>query len=253
VRWQCESQVGLLAKPNQTFVPVTPAGAKASLDDLIGTYTLSADGTLDGTGIRRMTGHVAEAVRAGLIDQDDATRDERCREPIEQLLRGATIKVTDIANSDDPYKPMQIKFSVHWPGFAEVTKSRLIFHPGLYHFQQPAPLGTTERHYNIQFPYCHYDRDRAIIQLPAGFALRPVTAPDPLDASVITYKTSVTADSASNRLHYARDYSCSLLTVRAGRAADLRGAYDQIATGDQLEAVAERKGAARAVDSGDAP
>jgi hypothetical protein len=250
--WELMGQVGLVVRPEkQEFFPVPPTPASASLLKITGSFELSADGRLTGNGVQTFTGQLSAVKRNATRGMTALETERFFATALQDDLKGAKVKVTDVEGREEASAPIKVRFTADWPDFAVATKSRLIFHPAIFHFQQSLPITAEVRHSNFQFPFRWSARDETIIRLPAGFEMESKRQPAPMPGEVLSYRCEIAQEKVSKRLHFDRDFVSNLVTAQAKANDVLLQIYRTIAQADQFELVL-RKTALDAAEKDDA-
>lgn len=234
-----QGQHGLLGlNLKQEFVSVPfPAPDKSAI---VTSGALEVDrlGTLRGELKRLFTGHQAMRVRRKLEPISDF--DARAKEAAAEFgfdAGSAEVTVTAIAGLDDCEVPLELKATVTWPGFATVTKDRLIIRSATMHATEVPPFVSQVRHGTVRFPFPWKSLDRYTIQVPEGFAPEAPSAPGTIDGGAIQYKLEIGYERERRRLHVRREMTSGLVEVAQGNYPQLKLWYESVARADQHEIV----------------
>jgi len=236
--WQLEGQVGLLALDRkQEFVPVPPSPSETSLVTSIGVFEVDAEGTLTGECRRTFTGHSAAIVRAQLLAAAVEKRDELARAKFRFDEKVVEFTLTKTDGLDDCEKPVELTGKLRWPGFAVLTKDRLVIRPAVFRAESTTPFSATERRYPVHFRYRWQELDRLAIRGPAGYEPEAPDAPTPMRSDTLSYRAHLSYDPAKRYLHLRREFVCNLTDIATKEYPALRDWYDQLGRGDQHEIV----------------
>jgi hypothetical protein len=168
--WREEGVKALVSdskKPMFILSRLSPPEASASRRT--GKFSLSAEGTLEGDVEETFTGHTAEDRRAEMEGQDSAKLAEDLKAKIMKLFPQAEVSTSTFEGVDDSGKPLVVRYHVAIPNYAQRTGKRILFQP-LFFQRGEAPLFTSsERHYDVFFPYAWRESDEIRIKLPEGF------------------------------------------------------------------------------------
>lgn len=250
--WEITGQVALVVRPvKQEFVPVPASPASATVLKLTGTFELAADGRLSGHGVQTFTGQLSAIKRYATRAMTALEAERFFATGLRDELKGATVKITDVEGREEASAPIKVAFTLDWPDFAVATRTRLIFHPAIFHYQQPAPFTAEVRHSNFQFPFRWSARDETIISIPAGFELESKRQPAPMPGEALSYRCDIAQERVSKRIHYDRDFSSNLVVAQAKANAPLRQIYNAIVSADQFELVL-RQTAVKSAEGDDA-
>lgn len=251
--WESEGEAALIAAHGQQFVPVPYAPAEHSRMTNTGRFELDAEGQLEGTATRQLTGHPAEIARFQLRNAGPEARRNYFRRALHGELKGAEIEIERISGLDDPYVPIQVSYHLKWPGFAERTNTRLIFHPCVFHWTQTSPFTSADRQDNFRFPYRWQESDRLTIGLPEGYSIEAKEMPSSIPSAALSYVCRIAQEAKSGRLHYSRDFTSNVTLAPPAAARAIFAIYNGITARDQFELVAVRKAPAPKTDTGEAP
>jgi hypothetical protein len=236
--WSSEGQEALIVQPaRQEFIPTPIRPSSQSQIENSGSFQLSAEGALSGSGTRTYTGHQAAERRLAILKLQPAEIADYFSARLRDDMPGATVTITGVQGADHPESPLAISFDLSWPDFSTATKNRLIFHPSLFHAGQPPPLTSTVRHYPFQFPYCWTESDRTVIAIPAGYELESKQIPGPLPGSGLSYESEIAQEQVSKKIHYSRTFVSNLLSAPAADNGALLRVYRAIADRDSFELV----------------
>ncbi len=168
--WDEEGVYALISDPKEpTFIQTPIAPAEASLDEHLGHFKLSTDGTLSGDASERYTGHRGEEYRGQLIDLSPPQREEWFHDRMGNMFPGGEFTDFKVENLEDAAKPLRLTYRLSAPGFAQVTGKRTLFQPNVFRRAQGTPFTASERKSTIEFRYGWKEVDRIRIELPAGY------------------------------------------------------------------------------------
>ena len=192
--WREEGMAALISDPKKSFfekVPLSPPEASASTR--ASTFSLSADGTLEGDVVETHTGHRAGERRLGMLGDSSVKRDETLKDSLRSAFPGAEVTSIVISNVEDASKPLMMTYHLRVPGYAQRTGRRLLFQP-LVLQRGDAPLfSASERRYPIMFPYSYTESDNVAIRLPDGMELDHPDVPGNINADgFLTYTLKLT-------------------------------------------------------------
>jgi hypothetical protein len=237
--WYNEGQVGLLAQEgNQTFinVPFTPADQSVTVSS--GTFQLSAEGDLNGECTQRRTGQEAAGLRTSLWDQTPQRQQEILKERLSDEHKGAEIVVSKVEGVEDPEAPVVATFTMRLPGFAVLTKDRLVLRPSAFRGQANSPFASAVRHNAVQFPYPWEEIDRLTVELPPGYEPESVVSPAPVQgADVLIWRARVSYEADKRLVHLQREFALGGVLFPVKQYAAVKGWFDAIDEGDQHELV----------------
>jgi transglutaminase-like putative cysteine protease len=173
-----------------------------------GKFTLSADGTLEGTVRLEYDGQQAISRRREEFRDSDSKREQNIVDEIKSHMSTAEIRNLTIENFEDISKPLTYVFKVKVPNYAQRVGKRMILQPGYFEYGSSPVFAAADRTYDVYFPYPWSEIDDIQIDLPAGMALDSADAPaevaDPKRIGVDRVQMSI--DNAKNILIYRRNF-----------------------------------------------
>jgi len=241
--WTSQGDIGLLAQEgDQTFIPLRPSPPQESIITTTGKLQLDEEGTLRGTVRRKITGQPAFNLRAQLLDEETKVQEEKLRDQLSDELRNTTVKVLKIDGMDGVGTPLEVVFEIEYPGFAVVTKDRLILRPALLRTADTSPFSAATRRRPVQFPYAWGELDDLTVTLPAGYVPDQTLTPAApiLEKGQFYYKTALNFDPALNALHSRREFVLFTPDWLPELYPRLKGWFDAMASSDQAEIVFRR-------------
>ena len=239
--WENEGFGGLLALDNKDeFIDVPFPPASQSRISNGGTLRLENDGTLDGDCRITFTGHDAANVRQHLHGRNTERQTAIARKNLERQFAPAELNGIQIENIDAPGKPLEISFSMRWPGYATVADNRLIFHPFMFRANEHPPFAAAERQNAVYFPYNHEESDALTITLPDGYELEAKEIPPSCPGKILSYKIQIGYNRKKHTLHIQRDFTSSLISASASDYPALKRWYDAVSTSDQHSLVLKK-------------
>jgi uncharacterized protein DUF3857/transglutaminase superfamily protein len=159
------------------FVKTPMSGPEKSVVRRRARLRLDEQGTLEGTVKLEFGGHFG----ARLKDEADGLSAEECeadiREGILERVTAAEVSDIKIENVTDLEKPYTYSYTIRVPRYATPTGSRLFLQPALFQFGREPRFKTSERKYDVYFPFAWTEDDEVRIQLPEGFELEDAESP----------------------------------------------------------------------------
>ena len=176
--WRQEGVYALISDPKTpVFIQTEASPAAASAESTTGSFSLSAEGELEGDAEETFTGHRAFDLRLNLAGESAERREEWLKDRIIQRFPEAQISEIAIENADDPGQPLTFRYHLIAPRYAQLAGSRIFFHVLPFQRSQASPFSASERHNPVQFPYAWSESDNINIRPPAGFVLDKPTSP----------------------------------------------------------------------------
>lgn len=208
--WFEEDQIAFLLD-NKTYIQTkTPISeAEQSVAKRKGKFTLSEDGTLEGTVEIEYTGHLAYKYKANNYDESENKREEILKESIKNRLSTAEISdVRVLVNLEDSEKPFVYKYKIKVPNYAQKTGKRLFFQPGFFEYGKSPTFTSEDRNYGVYFQFPWAERDEIEIQMPEGYSLDNAESPGTISdqQNIGRVNVEIGVKETSNVLIYKRDF-----------------------------------------------
>ena len=174
----------------------------------VGKFTLSADGSLEGSVHIEYSGQQAISRRRDDYRASETKRRESLEEDIKARLSTAELSRVTIENFDDTTKPLIYSYNVRIPSYAQRTGQRLFLQPGFFEYGVKPLFAAATRQHSIHFAYPWSETDEIEIKLPQGFVLDSPDLPAAIaDAKKIGgLKLVINYDTTSRTLRYRRDF-----------------------------------------------
>jgi len=207
--WQREDVRSLIVSDTNNVWRNTPiSDFKKSPARRNGTFTLSADGTLEGEIKLEYDGHQAISRRRDQFKDSPEKREENIKEEIKSLISTAEISNISIQNFEDSSKPLTYVMKVKVPNYAQKAGKRLIIQPGFFEYGSSPVFASATRTHSVYFPYPWSEKDTISIKLPDGFALDSAERPGNVGDTGGIGKDIVemSLDKTKNTLIYSRDF-----------------------------------------------
>ncbi|MCX6951662.1 MAG: hypothetical protein NTV51_05700 [Verrucomicrobia bacterium] len=248
VPWEQEGQVGLLALDRkEEFVPVPAAAPDKNLVGGMGVFEVDAEGTLSGPCRRSFTGHSAARLRNQLIAATGERRNEIAKGKFGFDTKLVELTITKIDGLEDSEKPLEFTATLRWPGFAVLTKDRMVVRVSVFHADGSTPFSATERRHPVHFPYRWQEIDRFTLRLPPEYRPEAPTAPPPMPGDVLSFRMQLAYEKEKNLLHVRRDFVSNLMDIAPAGYPQFKNWHAALSRADQHEVVFLRRAAGAAV------
>jgi hypothetical protein len=139
------------------------------------------DGSIEGDVQETYTGHHAEDGRSEVYAKSNTEREEWVKDQVTRMFPNADVTEIKFENVEDTTRPLQIRYHLDAPGFAQITGKRLLIQPIAFQRGEASPFSASERRYAVLFPYAWKETDWVSIKLPPGYALDNAQAPPSLN------------------------------------------------------------------------
>lgn len=236
--WNRENVRAMLIGEGGSIWKTTPASDYTkSTAKRIGKFSLTPDGSLEGTVRLEYSGHQALDRRQEEFRDSQSKREETLKGLVKSRISTAEISDLVISNFDDNTKPLTYSFKVKVPNYAQKAGKRMILQPGFFENGSSTVFTSATRTYSIYFPYPWSEDDDVEIRLPEGYALDSPDVPARLGDSqnISSLKISMEHQPARNVLHYKRNFhfgggGSTLFPV--GSYQPLKGLFDSFHRAD---------------------
>jgi hypothetical protein len=236
--WFTQGDIGLLAQEGkETFLPLRPTLAQDSLITTTAELQLTADGTLEGTVRRKITGQPAFNLRTQLLNTTE-TQAEVLQEQLEGELPGMTVSLRQVDGVEGIGTPIELVFLVSCPGYAVAAKDRLIVRAAALRRSGVSPFPAAERRKAVQFPYAWGEIDDLTIKLPDGYVTEELSPVAPrFEKGQFYHKVVHSFDAARAALRTRREFVLLQPDWLPEQYPQLKDHFDAVANSDRAELV----------------
>lgn len=193
-------------KPLFSTIPASPA--RLSAVNRKGRFTLSADGTLQGSVEVVYTGHEASWKRLDAWDQSQEETDRKLSEGITARIPGAEVSAIQWENLRPQTGPVTLRYQVTVPGYAENAGQRLVLVPGYFARGRTPVFTAPERKQRLQWSHAWTEADDIEIAIPADWEIEQATLPPPFPESsgTMTAKHEIAFSRRRNAVLFKRQF-----------------------------------------------
>ena len=205
--WEYEGVAALIADQQKPILMTTPISEPAkSAIHRKGTFTLTADGTLEGDIRSEFVGHSAATQKEDYDDLEPSERETRLKEGLESRLgQGVDVSNMKFENITDPIAPAVFTYHIKVPGYAQRTGRRLFFQPGFFRKGIKPMLSGDTRVHPVYIDYPWVEDDDIAITLPDGFELEDAENLALFDAKTIaTHDVEISRSRDGRAIRYVR-------------------------------------------------
>lgn len=142
-----------------------------------GTFTLDADGTLEGDVTVSYGGYAGISRKRWAAGEQQEELDTDFREEISKVLPSAEITGLEWVNLKSREMPVTVRCRLRVPGYAEAVGSKLIVPLNVFTHNQPAVFSSETRKFHIMFDYASLETDEISITMPKGYKPDAPSAP----------------------------------------------------------------------------
>jgi hypothetical protein len=204
----------------------------------MGSFTLSADGTLSGSVDTSHIGPNGAEWRGLIKYTDEKERREYWEHYVAETLPGVTLDAFQFIEPAALDKPLEFHYKVTAHQYAHQAGPLLLVRPrvvGSY----ARPFDDRPRIYPIDLEATGRWHDSFDIALPAGYVVDETPDPVNLDLDFASYHSSVSAK--GNTLHYEREYIVRQVELPATKAKEFRALESAILSDEKGSAVLKKQ------------
>ncbi len=225
-----------LEKDNSTWVRTPLPEASVSRVERTAQLKLSDTGELEGKLTFKYTGLEAIARRSEQHNEDQAERKKFLEEQVQEYIPvGINVELTNHPNWDDPASDLVAEFNLKVPGWISSAGRRVLFPASLFGGQEKNVFEHANRTHPIYFEFPFQRIDDITVELPAGWKVTSLPAPDKQGNQKIAYTLKLEND--NGKLHISRNLTIDVLMMESQYYSALRGFYQIVRTGDEQQVI----------------
>jgi hypothetical protein len=215
-----QGSYGILSAGAESQLIALPVlGPDTNGTDRKGSFTLSADGVLNGTVDTSHSGPEGADFRMFLKYTDAKERDEFWEKYVGRDLPGVSLDSFQFVQPPSLDKPMEFHYAVTVPQYAHAAGPLLLVRPRVVG-DDAIPFDDKPRTLPIALDATGRWHDSFDITLPAGYVVDETPDPVDVDTDFASYHSSISAK--GNVLHYQREYIVKQVEISADKAADFK-------------------------------
>ena len=226
----------LLEKDATTWVRTPLPEAAVSRVERTAQLRLSDTGDLEGKLTLKYTGLEAMVRRDEEHNEDAAERKKFLEDQVEEYIpTGSNVELTNHPAWDDSASDLVAEFNLKVPGWVSSAGRRVMFPAALFGGQEKHVFEHGDRTHPIYFEFPFQRIDDITVELPAGWKMASLPAPDKQGNQAIAYNLKLEDD--KGKLHITRTLSIGVLLMDAKYYSALRDFYQTVRTGDEQQIV----------------
>ena len=197
---------------------------------------LTETGGLEGKLTLTYTGLEAAQRRVEQRLADDAGHKKFLEDEVKEFI--PVISEVDLTNKPDwknSAQPLVAEFDLKVPGWVSGAGHRALFPVGIFSAPEKHLFDHANRVHPIYFEYPFERADDVSIDLPLGWQISNMPAPQKQDGHIITY--SVQAENNKGTLHLSRKLNVDVLLLDAKYYGALRNFFQVVRTGDEQQII----------------
>ncbi len=220
-------------KPRFQFIDTPKSTSAYSVIRRNATFTLSADGTLEGDIMVSPSGHTAFAFRHRFSPKTETERQDLVTKDLRERL--GQVEVTDcrVQLPDDIDQPPSFSCHIKIADYATVLGDRLLLPLAFFQKGLEEVFSATTRKSNIYFPFFLAEEDKISVAVPEGFELEPPGFfEDVGGGDKVHYSPRVSIEDGGRRILFERSYARRVFMVPVDNYGVLREIYSKIVQQD---------------------
>ena len=237
LEWSETGVAGLrLDKDGGTWIKTTLPEPSESRIERVGKFKLSDTGDLEGkltvtyTGLQAMNHRVAER------HADDVARKKFLEERVTAQIEGAAeAELTNKPDWASSEAPLVAEFNLKVLGWASNAGSRAVIPAAIFAADEKGTFEHANRVHPIYFDYPFEKADDITVELPPGWQVKSVPAPQDQGTKAVAYVLKV--DATPGSLHLTRKLSINIMLLDAKYYSALRNFYQLVRTSDGQQIV----------------
>ncbi len=233
--WREEGQKALVCDGKEpVFVDVPALAPEKSAERRRANLKLDADGNLTGTLEVSYTGHRAASWRVEIDTWKADQREKDLRESVTGRLEGADVSKIEVEELENPEKPLVIKYSLSFPGFATKAGKRMLFSPGIFQRGLKVRFSASQRVHPLFFNYAWLEDDEVRIELPEGASASDLAWAEPFSIGKFgDFRATVGVE--GRILVYRRSFKFAGGVFLVGDYVPMKRAFEALFTADNRE------------------
>ena len=230
-----------LDKDGGSWLPTTlPSSAESSIRRK-GELKLSDTGDLEGKLTLTFTGLEASRRRVEERLADDAERKKSLEDEVKESIPAACeVELTNTPDWKSSTPSLVAEFTLKVPGWAAGAGRRALLPVGLFSAPEKHLFDHTDRVQPIYFSFPFQRADDVNIDLPLGWQISTLPAPQKQDGHVISY--SMQAENNKGTLHLNRTLNVDILLLEPKYYAALRNFFQTVRTVDEQQVILQPAG-----------
>jgi hypothetical protein len=237
LEWPETGVAGLrLDKDGGTWIQTTLPQASESRIERTAKLKLTDTGELEGKLTVTFTGLQAMDRRVEQRHSDEAGRKKFLEEDVKECIPvGAEVDLTNQPDWKSSSLPLVAEFNLRIPGWAAGAGRRALLSVGIFSAPEKHIFEHTQRVHPIYFQFPSQKVDDVTIDLPLGWQVQSLPAPQNQDGHVVVY--NMKAEKGANSLLLTRKVTVDVLLLDTKYYAALRSFFQAVRTGDEEQIV----------------
>ena len=197
---------------------------------------INETGDLEGKLTVTFTGLEASTLRVEQRLTDDADRKKALEDEVKgSIPAGCEVELTNSPDWKNSSSPLVAEYTLKVPGWIAGAGRRALLPMGLFSAPEKHLFDHAERVHPIYFAFPFQRADDISLELPLGWQISTVPAPQKLDAKALVY--TIEAKNNHGALHLTRVLDVDLMILPVENYANLRKIFQLVRTGDEQQVV----------------
>ena len=193
-------------------------------------------GDLEGTLTITYTGLEAMYHRLDERHADEVERKKYLEERVKsQIEAGTEVELTNKPDWTNPETPLVAEFKLKIPGWASNAGKRVVIPAAIFTVAEKRIFEHSNRVQPIYFDYPYEKVDDVTIELPPGWQVSSIPAPQDADKKIVGYNLKV--EQSAGALRLTRKVTIDFLLLEQKYYAPLRAFFQLVRTGDGEQVV----------------
>jgi hypothetical protein len=237
LEWSETGVTGLrLDKEGGSWIQSTLPQSSESKIERKAKLNLSETGDLEGKLTVTYTGLEGMNRRVEKLHSDEADRKKYLEDEVKEYVPvAAEVDLTNQPDWKSSSQPLVAEFNVKIPGWVSGAGRRALLPVGLFSAPEKHIFEHTNRVHPIYFEFPLEKVDDITIDLPLGWQVQSLPAPQNQDGHVVAY--NLKAEKDVNSLHLTRKVTVDFLMIDAKYYLALRNFFQVVRTGDEEQIV----------------
>lgn len=242
--WAESSVTGLvLAKDGGRLVQTSSSTSAESEIQRKAELRLTDQGDLEGKLTVTYTGQEAINRRVEERNEDEADRKKYLEDEVKSSIpAGSDADLTNKPDWATTSVPLVAEFALKVPGWASGAGRRALLPVGVFSQSEKHLFEHAQRVYAVYFPYYYRKIDDISVQLPLGWKVSSLPAPQNVDVRAAAYQLKV--EDPKGDLHISRELRSDIGMIPAANYSALRAFFQVVRTGDEEQIVLQPGSAA---------
>jgi Domain of Unknown Function with PDB structure (DUF3857)/Transglutaminase-like superfamily len=236
MRWMRTGTAAMdMSDPGQ-LISTPGVGDESAIISRSAELKLEPDGAVKGDLRIEFQGSEALERRLSALDTDEAGRKKELEDEVKLWLpANAKVEMTDSVGWEKENDPLTALFRVEIPEFASAAGKRLLVPTALFQPKNKRVLKSGTRKFPIYYHYAFTETDNVTVQMPEGYILETLAAPQTASTKFASYITN--AKMTGPNINLERSLKFGGVFFQPERYDELRDFFSKVQAGDELQSV----------------